>query len=179
MANEYELASADVIAKYKAQTSAKPSATKVAGGPMGNEKQQAGAKKVTLQLINYAAALTGLTPEQIKLMTPAQVEQAVLQRGKRVFQGPVMGNIPIVSNIANADLTPYVMGASAGQAGVDNPVGIITDKDVTTIGMLQQPNPAYPLATQAKLIRTNLEQSKDYAPRTQQPPAGWSIKKVK
>lgn len=157
----------------------KPSATKAVGAAMGNERQQSGSKKVNTQLINYTAALTGLNPEQIKLMTPAQVEQAVLQRGKRVFQGPVMGNIPLISNIANADLRPYVMGASAGQANVDNPAGLITDKDILTVGMLQQPNPGYPLVTQAKLIRTNLEQAKDYAPNAQQAPAGWSIKKVK
>lgn len=178
MANEYELAPADVIAKYRAQTSAKPVAPKAAGVPTGNERQQGGAMRTVSSLVNYTATLTGLTPEQIRLMTPAQVEQAVLQRGKRVFQGPVMGNIPIISGIANADLQPYVMGAAAGQSLQDNPTGTIQLADVTTIGRLQQPSPDLPLEAQARLIRQNLTQAYGNMPPTDKKP-GWSIKKVK
>ena len=155
---------------------AKPAAPAVAG--MGNERQQGGAKRTVSSLVNYTATLTGLSPEQIKLMTPEQVEQAVLQRGKRVFQGKVMGNIPIISNIANADLQPYVMGAAAGQSLQDNPTGTIQLADVTTIGKLQQPSPDLPLDAQARLIRQNLEQAYGNMPDRAEKP-GWSIKKVK
>lgn len=162
-----------------AELTAKPASAKAAASTaLSNPRQQLGAKRVQSSLINYTATLTGLSPAQIRLMTPAQVEQAVLQRGKRVFQGPVMGNIPIVSNIANADLTPYIMGSAAGQSLQDNPTGTIQLADVTTIGRLQQPSPEVPLEAQARLIRANLEQAYENAP-AKTAPAGWSIKKVK
>jgi hypothetical protein len=162
-----------------AELTTKPVAPKAAAtAGLGNDRQQGGAKRTASSLVNYTATLTGLSPEQVKLMTPEQVEQAVLQRGKRVFQGKVMGNIPFISNIANADLQPYVMGAAAGQSLQDNPTGTIQLADVTTIGKLQQPSPELPLEAQARLIRQNLEQAYGNMPdRTAKP--GWSIKKVK
>lgn len=177
MANAYELAPADAIARYRAQTGAKGTTKAAAQTGTANPRQQGGAKRVQSSLVNYTATLTGLSPEQIKLMTPAQVEAVVLQRGKRVFQGPMMGNIPFISDIANADLRPYVMGAAAGQSLQDNPTGTIQLADVTTIGKLQQPSPELPLEAQARLIRQNLEQAYENMPG-RSANAGWSIEKV-
>lgn len=178
MANEYELASADVIAKYKAQTSAKPVAPKAAAAMSDyNERQRSGAKQVYDNTLNYAEAITGLSKSQLALMTPEQVEKQVMSRGKRAFQGPTLGAIPLISRIANADIRPYSMGAASGQAAINNPTGPITGPDVSQ-ALIMQPSMDQPLDTQARLIRQNLESALKGQPQNTAP-AGWSIKKVK
>jgi hypothetical protein len=178
MANEYELASADVIAKYKAQTSAKPASAKTAASPTGyNDRQRVGVQLIYDNTLNYAEAITGLSKAQLALMTPAQIEKAVKERGKRTFQGAVMGNIPLVSKIANADIRPYSMGAAQGQAAINNPTGQVTEPDINA-AMAMQPNIGQPIDTQARLIRQNLETALKGQPQNTAP-AGWSIKKVK
>lgn len=159
------------------QLTTKPSAAKAAASPSGyNERQISGANQVYNNTLNYVEALTGLNKAQLSLMTPAQIEKQVKERGKRVFQGPVMGGIPLVSGLVNRDLEPYAMGAATGQALINNPTGPVTKPDVEQ-ALVQQPNWQQPLPTQARLVRQNLEQ----ALKAQEPtaPAGWSIKKVK
>lgn len=160
------------------QLTTKPSAAKAAASPSGyNQRQISGANQVYTNTLNYVEALTGLNKAQLALMTPAQIEKQVKERGKRVFQGPVMGDIPLVSGLVNRDLEPYAMGAATGQALINNPTGPVTKPDVEQ-ALVQQPNWRQPLPTQARLIRQILDQE---ALKVKEPtaPAGWSIKKVK
>jgi hypothetical protein len=160
------------------QLTTKPAASKTAASPTGyNERQRAGAGLIYENTLNYAEAVTGLSKAQLALMTPAQIERAVKERGKRTFQGAVMGNIPLVSKIANADIRPYSMGAAQGQAAINNPTGQITGPDLDA-ALVMQPNIGQPIDTQARLIRQNLESALKGQPQNTAP-AGWSIKKVK
>lgn len=160
------------------QLTTKPSAAKAAASPSGyNARQASGARQVYSNTLNYAEAITGLSKAQLALMTPAQVEKEVIARGKRVFQGAVMGDIPLISNLVNRDLEPYAMGAASGQALINNPSQGVTGPDVMQ-ALVQQPNWRQPLPTQARLIRQNLETALQGQPQNTAP-AGWSIKKVK
>ena len=159
------------------QLTTKPSAAKAAASPSGyNERQISGANQVYDSTLSYAEAITGLSKQQLSIMTPSQIEKAVKERGKRVFQGPVMGGIPLISKISNADILPYSMAAAQGQALINNPTGQVTGPDIQQ-ALSTQPNMEQPLGVQARLIRQNLEQAlKAKGPTA---PAGWSIKKVK
>jgi len=127
----------------------------VAGG--FNDRQRGGAQQVANSAIQYAAALTGASPTELASMSPEEVEALVVERGGRLFQGPVMGELPYLSNRVNADLNPYAESMAASQALVNNPSGPVTKPDVDTAAKTV-PNPGQKIEIQAKLIADALRQ---------------------
>ena len=127
----------------------------VAGG--FNDRQRGGAQQVANSAIQYAAALTGASPTELATMSPEEVEALVVERGGRLFQGPVMGELPYLSNRVNADLNPYAESMAASQALVNNPSGPVTKPDVDTAAKTV-PNPGQKIEIQAKLIADALRQ---------------------
>lgn len=130
-----------------------------------NERQKSGANVMRDAALNYAANLTGLPKQQLEGMTPAQIEAAMKERGGRVTQGAVartIRGIPFIGEGVLASINPDLAAAStaggAGLAMIQNPTGPITKPDVD-IGMLQFPNPIYPVEVQAQMLRGLLEQT--------------------
>jgi hypothetical protein len=130
-----------------------------------NERQKSGANVMRDAALNYAANLTGLPKQQLAMMTPAEIEAAMKERGGRVTQGGVartIRGIPFIGEGVLATINPDLAAAStaggAGLAMIQNPTGPITKPDVD-IGMLQFPNPIYPVAVQAQMLRGLLEQT--------------------
>lgn len=129
-----------------------------------NERQKSGANVLKDAALNYASNLTGLPKQQLATMTPAQIEAAMKERGGRVTQGGfarTIRGIPFIGEGALATLNPDLAAAStaggAALAMIQNPTGQITKPDVD-IGMLQFPNPIYPVEVQAQMLRGLLEQ---------------------
>jgi hypothetical protein len=129
-----------------------------------NERQKSGANVMKDAALNYASNLTGLPKQQLATMTPAQIEAAMKEKGGRVTQGGfarTIRGIPFIGEGALATLNPDLAAAStaggAGLAMIQNPTGPITKPDVD-IGMLQFPNPIYPIEVQAQMLRGLLEQ---------------------
>jgi hypothetical protein len=142
-----------------------------------NQRQQVGASAIVNNSYNYVEKLTGLPRSQIEGKTPAQIEQIIIQNGRRFFQGPGLGDVPVLSTLANRDLEAYSMGMAQGQASINNPTGPITGPDVEQ-SLRQQPNPRQDIETQARLIRQNLEAALGGSkPAQYQPP--WSIQRIK
>jgi hypothetical protein len=130
-----------------------------------NDRQRSGANVLQDAAINYAANLTGLDRATLSTMTPAQIEQAMIERGGRVTQGAVargVRGIPFVGEgilgSINADLMAAATAGGSGIAMIQNPTGPITTPDVE-IGKLQFPSPIYPLEVQAQMLRSVLEQA--------------------
>jgi hypothetical protein len=130
-----------------------------------NERQKSGANVMRDAALNYAANLTKLPKEQLAGMTPAQIEAAMKERGGRFTQGGVartIRGIPFIGEgvlaTANPDLAAASTAGGAGLAMIQNPTGPITKPDVD-IGMLQFPNPIYPIEVQAQMLRGLLEQT--------------------
>lgn len=140
-----------------------PSATNL--DPRGfNERQKSGANVMRDAALNYAANLTKLPKQQLAMMTPAQIEAVMKERGGRVTQGGfarTIRGIPFIGEgvlaAANPDLAAASTAGGAGLAMIQNPTGPITKPDVD-IGMLQFPNPIYPIEVQAQMLRGLLEQ---------------------
>jgi hypothetical protein len=124
-----------------------------------NDRQRGGATQAAQAAVNYAAALTGKSPTEIAAMSPEELEKAILDEGTRLFQGPVMGEVPFLSDRVNSDLFPYAESMAAAQALVNNPAGPVTKPDVDT-ARVTVPNPRQPREVQAKLIRNLIEQGK-------------------
>lgn len=137
-------------------------------GPMAgmNERQRSGAQIVRDAAFQYAANITGMSLEEVKRMTPAQIEDAIKRKGGRVLQGGtarMLANLPLVGDFArgvvesaNADLIGPSTSGGAGVAMTQNPTGPITGPDVE-IGIRQFPNPMLPRPVQAQMIRSILE----------------------
>lgn len=143
----------------KAPTAPKASAAASAAAGGGfNARQAGGARQAATAAVNYAAALTGLLPTQLSTMSPEEVEKAVIEQGGRLFQGPVLGEVPFISSRINSDLTPFAESMAASQALVNNPAGPVTKPDVDT-ARVTVPNPRQPIEVQAKQIRNLLEQA--------------------
>lgn len=137
-------------------------------GPMAgmNERQRSGASIVRDAALQYAANITGMSLEEVKRMTPVQIEDAIKRKGGRVLQGGrarMLTNLPLVGDFArgvvesaNADLIGPSTSGGAGVAMTQNPTGPITGPDVE-IGIRQFPNPMLPVDVQAQMIRSLLE----------------------
>lgn len=137
-------------------------------GPMAgmNERQRSGAQIVRDAAFQYAANITGMSLEEVKRMTPVQIEDAIKRKGGRVLQGGtarMLTNLPLVGDFArgvvesaNADLIGPSTSGGAGVAMTQNPTGPITGPDVD-IGIRQFPNPMLPVDVQAQMIRSLLE----------------------
>lgn len=131
-----------------------------------NERQRSGAQTVRDAALQYAANITGMSLEEVKRMTPAQIEDAINRKGGRVLQGGrarMLTNLPVVGDFArgiveaaNADLSAPSTRGGAGIAMMQNPTGPITGADVD-IGRLQFPNSMLPVDVQAQMIRSLLE----------------------
>lgn len=117
-----------------------------------NPRQQVGANAILTNSYNYVEKLTGIPAAKLRTLTPAQIEQEVIKKGRRVFQGPLLGDLPLF----NRDLEAYAMGMAQGQASINNPTGQITGPDLDA-ALRQQPNPRQNVETQARLIRQNIE----------------------
>jgi hypothetical protein len=76
----------------------------------------------------YAAAATGKTQDELRQMTPEQVA-ALVRQGSRWSSGPVMGRIPGINPLANADLSAYANSASGKMARMNNPTGPVSNAD--------------------------------------------------
>ena len=137
-------------------------------GPMAgmNERQRSGAAIVRDAALQYAANITGLSLEEIRKKSPAEIEQLIKEKGGRVLQGGrarMLTNLPLVGDFArgvvesaNADLIGPSTSGGAGVAMTQNPTGPITGPDVE-IGIRQFPNPMLPVDVQAQMIRSLLE----------------------
>lgn len=122
-----------------------------------NARQAGGAKQAAQAALNYAAALTGKSPTELAQMLPEEIEALIVEDGGRLFQGPVMGEVPYLSDRVNSDLFPFAESMAASQALVNNPAGPVTKPDVDT-ARVTVPNPKQPREVQAKLLRNLLEQ---------------------
>lgn len=137
-------------------------------GPMAgmNERQRSGANMVRDAALQYASNITGLSLEEIRKKSPAEIETLIKEKGGRVLQGGkarMLANLPIVGDFAsgvvqaaNADLLAPSASGGAGIALTQNPTGPITGPDVD-IGIRQFPNPMLPVDVQAQMIRSLLE----------------------
>ncbi|WP_343883373.1 hypothetical protein [Rhodanobacter caeni] len=106
----------------------------------------------------YAAAATGKTQEELRSMTPQQVAALVAQ-GSRWSSGPVMGRIPGINPIANADLAAYANSASGKMARMNNPTGPVSNSDFE-IAAKSVWGPDKPDDVNAQLILNALQREK-------------------
>lgn len=146
-----------------------PYAPKGAEGDTLNARQRTGVAMTQDAAVNYAVNVTGLPKAEIEKMSPAQVEAAIIKRGGRVLQGGtarIVSGLPVIGDFAstfvaaaNADLLGPAAQGAAGIANLQNPSGTITGADLTAAGT-QFPNAMMPIETQAQMIRSLLEQSR-------------------
>jgi hypothetical protein len=146
-----------------------PYAPKGAEGDTLNARQRTGVSMTQDAAVNYAVNVTGLPKAEIEKMSPAQVEAAIIKRGGRVLQGGtarIVSGLPVIGDFAstfvaaaNADLLGPAAQGAAGIANLQNPSGTITGADLTAAGT-QFPNAMMPIETQAQMIRSLLEQSR-------------------
>lgn len=122
-----------------------------------NDRQRTGIELKATAMASYAEQLTGTPAEELIDMNPEDVRKLIEKKGKRIFQGPVMGDIPYISEAVNRDITPYSSQAASGQAAINNPTGIITEADFS-IAEKQGPNPRMPIEVQADIIVKALEE---------------------
>jgi len=129
-----------------------------------NDRQRVAVQGVQRNLLGYAEALTGLSSDVLKDMTPAEIEAAIIEKGGRTVQGGAaryLGALPggqLAVDTANSDIVSYSQGAGAAWAAYENPTGIITNADREG-ATLQMPNPKDPKEVQARKIRQFLELS--------------------
>lgn len=156
-----------------------------------NDRQRVAVKGVQRNLIQYAAALTGIPAEQLQGMSAQDIAEAVQSKGGRFVQGGVarvMGNFPggqTTAQVQNSDILSYSQGAGAAWAAYENPTGIITNADRET-ATAQMPNYLDPPEVQAAKIRSFLELSGWDGRGAQQAPSalpsgssGWGIREIK
>jgi hypothetical protein len=146
-----------------------PYVPKGADGETLNARQRTGVAMTQDAAVNYAVNVTGLPKAEIEKMSPAQVEAAIIKRGGRVLQGGtarIVSGLPVIGDFAstfvaaaNADLLGPAAQGAAGIANLQNPSGTITGTDLTAAGT-QFPNAMMPIETQAQMIRSLLEQSR-------------------
>lgn len=140
-----------------------------------NDRQKGGVAALHLNLLNYAAAITGKPRSELELMTAQEIANAVRNADERVVEGGfarVLSAIPFgqtAVDVANPDLASFAKGAASGLAAIQNPTGIITTPDVE-LSYAQSPNPTDPRDVQATKIENFLTQY-GYQPRARQTPA--------
>lgn len=143
-----------------------PKADEAGGKDDGlNDRQRVAVQGVQRNLVQYASALTGLSPDDIKKMTTDEIAQAITSRGGRFVQGGrarILSNLPFGGETAvqvnNSDILSFAQGAGAAWAGYENPTGIITNADRES-ATAQMPNPYDPPEVQAAKIKNFLELS--------------------
>jgi len=129
-----------------------------------NDRQRVAVQGVQRNLLGYTEALTGLSADELKTMTPAEIEKAIQDKGARFVQGGTaryVGALPggqLAIDTVNSDIVSYSQGAGAAWASYENPTGMITNAD-REAATLQMPNPRDPVEVQAKKIRNFLEMS--------------------
>jgi len=139
-----------------------------ANGNGWNPRQQTAVQSVQRNLIQYAAAISGLSQQKLEAMTADQIADAVAKgaRGRTVQGGMARflgaaapGNFgkEFVAG-KNADTTSFAQGAGAAWAMFENPTGIVTNSDRES-ATAQMPNAYDPPEVQAQKIRTFLELS--------------------
>jgi len=105
----------------------------------------------------YAAAATGKTEEELRAMTPDQVAGLVAQ-GSRWSSGPVMGRVPGLDLVANADLMAYHNSAAGKMARMNNPTGPVANADFE-VASKSIWGPDKPDEVNAQLIRHALQRA--------------------
>lgn len=150
-----------------------------------NDRQRVAVQGVQRNLIQYAAALTGKTPEELRALSSDEIAQLVQDNGGRFLQGGVARfarNLPggqTIAEVSNSDILSYSQGAGASWAAYENPTGIITNSDRET-ATAQMPNLYDPPQVQAAKIKNFLElsgwggQQAQQQPTQQQPSAAGS-----
>lgn len=163
--------------------------------PSMNGRQMAGAAMQREAILNQVSTQTGesrakleqllATGDPAQGLTGPQAVAALLKRkGGRVFQGRLLGNIPLISEWANQDVAPYSEGAARGQAMINDPSGPITNPDVEGARAMV-PSFRQPVDVQANLVESMLRGSSgasgatapnprsriQSAPRREAPPA--------
>lgn len=139
-----------------------------ANGNGWSPRQQTAVQSVQRNLIQYAAAISGLSPQQLAGMTADQIAAAVAKGAEgRTVQGGVArvlgaaapGNFgrEFVAG-QNADTTSFAQGAGAAWAMFENPTGMVTNSDRES-ATAQMPNAYDPPGVQAQKIKTFLELS--------------------
>jgi len=104
------------------------------------EKVDIGAAGLAAEAQAFAASFTGVSIDEIRKMTPAQVRdlvngEAVTMGGRmyraqdRFFTGPIMGRVPFADSLANPDLVAYQNAAAGRQARINNPTGPVSNAD--------------------------------------------------
>lgn len=91
-------------------------------------KQAFAGKQLAEDAYDFAAAYLGKTPEAIRQMSADEIRKQI-KDGGRLTAGPVVGRIPGMSALANADLDAYTSSAAGRQARINNPTGPVTDAD--------------------------------------------------
>lgn len=143
-----------------------PGSGKDAEGETLNARQQSGVNMTQDAAYTYAANITGVSVEELKKKTPAEIETLIRNKGGRFLQGGVartVSGLPVVGDFAktiveasNADLMGPATTGGSGIAMLQNPTGPITGTDVE-VGIRQFPNPMLPVNVQAQMIRSILE----------------------
>ncbi|MFC4727152.1 hypothetical protein [Coralloluteibacterium thermophilus] len=127
-----------------------------------NDRQRAGAAMQREALLNQVATQTGMGREQVNAILetegPEGVARVLRERGRRFFQGPILGEIPFLSERVNRDITPFGESAARGQAMINDPAGPITTPDVEGARSMV-PSIRMPLDVQANLVETMLRLS--------------------
>jgi len=139
-----------------------------AGGGM-NGRQIAGTSIQREMVLNQVAAQTGTARSEVNrllaegdpergLTGPQAVADLMRRKGERFFQGRILGNIPLLSEWANQDSSPYSEGAARGQAMINDPTGPITNSDVEG-ARVTVPNFRQPIGVQSNLVESLLRSS--------------------
>lgn len=134
--------------------------------PSMNGRQMAGAAMQREAILNQVSTQTGVSRAQVEqllatgdpaqgLTGPQAVAELLKKKGSRLFQGRLLGNIPLISEWANQDVAPYSEGAARGQAMINDPAGPITNPDVEGARAMV-PSFRQPVAVQANLIESML-----------------------
>lgn len=134
--------------------------------PAMNGRQMAGAAMQREAILNQVSTQTGVPRAQVEqllatgdpaqgLTGPQAVAELLKKKGSRLFQGRLLGNIPLISEWANQDVAPYSEGAARGQAMINDPAGPITNPDVEGARAMV-PSFRQPVAVQANLVESML-----------------------
>lgn len=140
----------------------------------GNARSRGAAMTGAQSAYRYASNLTGIPVERLQAMTPDEFEAVVAEQGGRLFQGPVMGEIPYLSRRVNSDIESDVEAMAAQQAQVYNETGMVTKADVDSARSTVA-NPKQPIAVQAARLRAMIEQNSIFNP----PSAGTGARTIK
>lgn len=129
-----------------------------------NPRQRTAVQSVQRNLIQYASALLGKDPSEVRAMSAEQIAQAIQSDGGRKIQGGtarLLSRLPggtTLGELNNVDILSYSQGAGASWAAFENPTGVISNADRET-ATAQMPNYLDPPEVQAAKLRSFLELS--------------------